>query len=169
VGVHGNIVLYPSGIREVADVEMTARQVLRVLENFGMTRPGVSEAAQPTGDCSATFEELFEEGELPEHVHFVVQPEEVNPKLRELVYVLPEDSDDLELPFIEVTVAATQMPLIDPMSGDELAQTVAAIEFSYEDVRLSEEIHRLRDAEHPLLAGLSGVFASPIRCAIVAY
>jgi hypothetical protein len=169
VGTHGSIVLYPDSSATIADPQHVAREVIRAFEQAGLITPGTSRTTQPTGESSVTFELALEDGTLPEHVHFAVDASELSRDIEQLVYVSPEDEGELELPFLDISVFSQAVPLVDPMSGESIGQTTAAIEFSYEDVRLSDEVHRLRDPTHKVLVELAGVFGAPIRTAIVAY
>ena len=127
-----------------------------------------------TDDCSATFEAHVEDSGLSEgkYAYACVAPEQLTKRLGELVYILDVDEEGapgpIELPFLEVSAFSTPAPLLDPMTGRVVADVSAAVEFSYEDARLNEDVHRVRDDQHPVLRSLSELLRADVMWTVIA-
>jgi len=176
VGTHGNIVLYPSGVPGQELPSAVARRLLEKLEAAGLVRPGTSQRVSSTDDCSVTFEDFFEENEpgVPEYAYLLIEPRNIAPGMSSLVYLVPAEEPSpaegaIDLPYLEITVLNQVIDIRDLTSGTVVARSWAAVEFSYEDARLSEEIHALRSEDHPVLDALAEVFGSEVKCVVVSY
>lgn len=175
MGMHGNIILFSDESIVKDSPEKTGRSIISLLEKYQLIKEGVASNAKPEEECSVTFEEYYEENvpSLTDYAYFYISPENLTGKMKALVYLLDENEDDsiegIELPFIEITVMTNPQVVTDFVSGNSLGSARVAIEFSYADVRLNEEIHRIRDDKHPFIQELNNLLGSSISIGVVCY
>jgi hypothetical protein len=172
MGLIGSIVIFPTNGTPLPEPAQVAAEVLAAFEKRGLVREG---AATPVVSAkgSATFQPYVDESALSprEYAYMVIQPERLTKALGTLVYVLDVDQEGnpgpIVLPFMEVSVFSRPAPFYDGTLGEVVATSWAAVEFSYEDARLSEDVHGIRDEEHPILADLAALFGSPVEWTVV--
>jgi hypothetical protein len=173
MGLIGNIVIFPKSGTPSPEPAHLARQVVAAFERRGLLRDGATSSVVISQDASATFEAYVEESGLSpeEYAHLVIQPEHLTNALGALVYVLDVDEEGvagpIELPYMEVSVFSRPAPIYDGTLGEVIATSWAAVEFSYEDARLSDDVHRVRDEHHPIMSDLAAVFGSPLEWTVV--
>ncbi|MCG8592383.1 MAG: hypothetical protein MJE66_24080 [Proteobacteria bacterium] len=173
MGLYGNIVLYPADVATLVPCD-AVREILRVFAEHQLVLPEAASIDLTADDSSATFEEYVEESSLSDahYAYACVRPEQLTKAMGQLVYVLDVDVQGqpipIELPFLEISAFSTPAPLRDLVLDEIVGDVCAAIEFSYEDARLSEDIHRLRDPEHPILGALARVLGSRMECVVIA-
>ncbi|MAT69957.1 MAG: hypothetical protein CMJ58_10595 [Planctomycetaceae bacterium] len=121
----------------------------------------------------------FDAGHTAEHLedepppglqfsHYAIEPASLKPDIGDLVYAEPasvwwdekepQKRDLIAIPYLDVSVLSEALPFHDGSSGDLVFESNALIEFSYEDARLSPDIHQIRDGEHALFAALKNTF-----------
>jgi hypothetical protein len=170
MAAHGNIILFAGDGEPPAAPFDLAIRIASLFEKHGLLRQGTSAGLEVCEDCSVTFEERFEsdERDSSNYAYVLIQPDQLTEKMGELVY-LDTSRGEIELPFVEITVLSEPETVQDFMSGEWLGDGYAAVEFSYEDVRLSEEIHRIRNRRHPFIKALEALLGEPINIGVVCY
>lgn len=166
MSAHGNIMIFAKGGEPPEDLESVARETLEILEEHGMLRSGAADKAEITEGASSTFEDSHRT--LPECVHVLVEPHRLDESLEEIVEVLAE-GDRIELPFLEISVLARPVAILDHLDKTELGRTWLAIEFSYEDARLDEDLQVRGFEQHPLFADLASAWDTEADWTVVPY
>ena len=168
MGLNGTILVFPKAGSPPPAPDPIARRAIAVFENYDLLHPNTANQCETPKPWIGMFAEHRENGDLAtdEYALYIVRPEQIAPKMRELVYLLDVDADGqqspIELPFIEFSVATKPFPIINGYDGRTLCTTWAVVAFSYEDAGYVEEIHRIRNDKHPIFDALSEVFSSPI-------
>jgi hypothetical protein len=93
--------------------------------------------------------------------HLAIAAPQLRDKISEIVFTQtneefwdglepPQDEDptSLSLPFVDIFVFEKAVAIPDGCS-DKVFTTWSLIEFSFEDCRISDDIHRIRDMSHP--------------------
>jgi len=111
-----------------------------------------------------------------EWVHVAVDPARLLTPIGQLVYAVTvkefwesdtvEQQDALAVPYLDVTVLSAEIPAVNH-DGSIACTAWAFVEFSYVDVRLSSEIHRIRDESHQILKDLESVFGTRVGWTVV--
>ena len=174
MGLYGNIVIYPTDAVPLMPPHECVQAILRLFVEHGLLKQAAEKCAPESGRASATFEAYVERSAptAAQYAYVLVPPELLTKKLKELVYVLDVDTDGnpapIELPFLEVSAFSELVPLDDTMAGSGVPEVAAAVEFSYEDARLSDDLHRVRDETHPVLSALSRLLGAPMGWTVIA-
>jgi len=162
-----------------ADLAGMARSVVGVFEGAGLLSPGTADAAvTDEGATFATCQVL--EGEPPgdlRWVHIGVEDQALRSTLAEIVYTATEEEwfGDLEIrehanavavPHVDVTCLSRPIALSNTRKR-VIARSWLFIEFSYDDARVSAEIHKIRDASHAVFVRLEELLQAPVRWAVV--
>lgn len=172
MGLNGTILLFPTAGRPAIDPDAVAKRAIEAFEAENLLLPDTVVQCKVPKPWIGTFAEHKENARLAqgENAIYIVEPDRIAPKMSELVYLVDVDADGqpspIELPYIEFSVTTKALPIINGYDGATLCTTWAIVGFSYEDVRYDEEIHRIRDGNHPIFNSLSKVFASPIGSAV---
>lgn len=185
MGIYGAVVIYP--VKSPVTTAPAARKKLAdaivvAMEECGFLPAGTLANLPDERDRLGTFAtgELFEDKEgRPKKVachHYAIDAERLTPAVGELVYCDTAKNlwgekdrkkrDLIALPFVDVSVFSKPHELHDH-NAKVVCKTNVVLEFSYQDVRLSKEIHRVRDEKHPLLKRLSSICESKIRWGVV--
>ncbi len=144
-------------------------------ERLSLFAKGTAEEVRASDDYSVTFEELIEKESLDnsEYAYFLIKPYQLTSLLKSLVYILDVDhignKSEITLPFVEITVLGMTYPIRSFATGKVISETWAAVEFSYEDTRLNEEVHCIRDLKHPLFKELKAIFGCGVGWGVVCY
>jgi len=180
MGLHGSIVIYPKAGRPSPanqSLEQTALRVVEAFERLGLARKGTAYSLTPDREStSATSSILDDNPEGIEWVHVAVDPALLLASIGEVVYAATakefwepdtaEQDDAFAVPYLDVTVLSAEIPAINH-DGSIACTAWAFVEFSYEDVRLSSEIHRIRDESHQILKDLESVFGTRVGWTVV--
>ena len=161
-------------------LEAMARGVLAAFERRGFLSAGIAEGATARHGHGASFTGIeFEPPPSLVWVHIPVDPTALLPAIGAIVFTLtqgewwagfqtPENPELLALPYLDVTLFSAPVKIRDGAIGKVICRTWAVIEFSYDDVRVSEEIHRIRNEADPLFEALGSILGSAMRWGIVA-
>jgi len=155
-------------------VEETARSILAAFEKVGLLREGTAKTVDADQERTfATYHTLS--GDLPESfewIHLAVEPRDLLPALSDLIYTVsqgewwgddapPDVVELLAAPLLDITVFSLPVPIRD-YNGTRFCTTRAVVEFSYGEMRFSEETHLIRDNKHPLFAELGATLGAPL-------
>ena len=170
MAMQGNVMIFAKGGEPPDDLESVARATLEILEEHDMLRSGAADKLEVTDGASSTFEDSLVGKALPDCVHVLVEPDQLDSGLEEIVDVIPEGGDLIELPFVEISVLERAVPILDHLDKTELGRTWVAIEFSYEDARLDEGSLRVKGFEqHPVFADLATAWETEVEWTVVPY
>ena len=170
MATQGNIMIFANGGEPPDDLEGVARATLEILEEHGMLRSGAADKLEVTDGASSTFEDSLVGRALPDCVHVLVEPDQLDTGLEEIVHVIPEGGDLIELPFLEVSVLERPVPILDHLDKTELGRTWVAIECAYEDARLDDGTLRIKGFDqHPVFADLATAWESEVEWTVVPY
>lgn len=188
MGVYGNIVIAAAapparGLPKPKDTELLARSTVACFERHGLIVSGSGESAalsrEPKGPTLALDwidrepQELGYEPRAPEFSHISVDPDKLLPKMAELVYLVEaerfDDLSPIDFPYVHVTVLDQEVSFVNGYDLSVMFRTWAAVEFSYGDVRLHDEIHRIRDDQHPVVSELTILWGAPVGFAVVPF
>jgi hypothetical protein len=158
-------------------LEAVAREVARAFERVGLLQPGTGTTAFADQELDVVGREKLTPRPGLACVNLRIDSAAILPGMSELVYTrtwaehyegldgltIPEGAspDKFVFPILDVsvyskTVRATHF-------DDTLAcRSWAMIEFSYEDIRINEEVHRIRDWRHPLFRELRAVWRAEV-------
>ncbi len=176
MGIYGSVVIFAKKPQPHprSELEAIARRALLAFEEGGMMRGGASASAK--AERTATFATACVLEEPPaglDWVEITVEPAALLPALSDLVFTQSEAETDprgrkgvLTLPYLKATVLSAPILLRDH-DGEEVCDSWCLIEFDYEDCRLSEEIHRIRDDSHPLLRRIEQVMGCEVGWGVV--
>jgi hypothetical protein len=173
MGLIGNIVIFTRSGTPSPEPARIAREVIAAFERRGLLRDGAASSVVVSRNSSATFEAYLEESRLSseEYAYVAIQPEQLTKALGALVYVLDVDEKGapgpIELPYMEVSVFSRPAPIYDGTLGEVVATSWAAVEFSYEDARINDDVHRVRDERHPIISDLARVFGGAMEWTVV--
>lgn len=166
MGMNGTIVVFPTAGSPSRNPDATARQAIAAFERLGLLYPGTADECSKPQPWIGRFAELRNKGAIPaaDYALYIVQPNRILPALGEVVYLLDSEEEPgmFELPYVEFSVIKKTLPVTSAHDGSVLGNSWATVEFSYEDVRHDPEIHRIRNASHPVLAALKDVFGSAV-------
>lgn len=155
-------------------VEETARSILAAFEKVGFLREGTAKTVEADQEPTfATYHTLSED--LPaslEWVHLAVEPRDLLPALSDLIYTVsqgewwgddapPDAVELLAAPLLDITVFSLPVPIRD-YNGTRFCTTRAVVEFSYGEMRFSEETHLIKNNKHPLFAELEAMLGAPV-------
>jgi hypothetical protein len=157
------------------DLDGTARRILTCFERHGFVTQGVAETASHTESATFATCDLLGDGRaIPaglEWRHLAVEPCDLRPTISEIIWTLTagqfyEESEipagkspeELALPYLDVMVFSREVKICDPVRNHAVCNPWAVIEFSFEDCRLSDEIHRIRELDHPFFRDLTLIF-----------
>ncbi len=167
MGLNGTVFIYPTGGDPPDDPDAIARSAIRVMEECGLLVPGTSQL-ENAPEHYGLMEEFQRDPAFIGHkcAQYEVAPEQISPRMSEIVYLLDTDDDDqpvpIELPYVETLAMTARLPLVNGYDGRTMCHTWAAIGFSYDDMRYNEEKHRIRNVTHPVMSALADLFRSPI-------
>lgn len=184
MGMYGSVVIHPVRGRAPGRkrLDTVARDILRAFERAALLPRGTADAAH----CSPATSVVGGE-ELPPDVAGVsigVDGPVFRPSIADLVFAWTwaeyNDGVDLELPegvtadqfvFPILTVAVYSKAVrATHFDGDLAFRSWAMIEFSFEDVRVNlDEVHRIRDEEHPLFRELAAALKTEVGWSVVMY
>src|SRR5215510_15314165 len=110
--------------------------------------------------------------------HMAVDPRALLPAINAIVYTSTQgewwgdlqandNPELLALPHLDVTLFSTPVTIMDATIAKVVCCTWAVVDFSYEDSRVSKEIHRIRNEADPLFEALASVLGSPMTWRIV--
>jgi hypothetical protein len=171
MGLNGTILIFPKMGSPPASPDVVGKCAIEAFEQHKLLLPDTASHCKPPKPWIGVFAEYREDGILAaaDYSVHIVQPERITPEMQKVVYLLDVDADGqptpIQLPCVEFSVATKALPIIN-YDGQTLCTTWAVVAFSYEDVRYNEEIHRIRDEQHPIFAALSEVFSSPVGWAV---
>jgi hypothetical protein len=183
MGISASIVIYPTDAPPSATP--TARKkladaIVTALEASGLLSADASStlAHDPTATF-ATAQVIEGDGRNPPKVpwlHYPIEPELLTPAIGKLVYSDTAKNwwdekdrkkrDLVAVPYIDVCVFAKPHTFKDH-NAKVVCKTNVLVEFSYADARLSDKIHRVRDAKHPFLRQLAAVLGGPVKSGVV--
>jgi hypothetical protein len=161
------------------DLAATARAALRTFETAGFLPAGVAEVAR--ADRTPTFATCRITERPPPDLDWVcldVEPRLLSPAISEIVYtqtqaecsagtgVMDGSPDELALPTLSVSVFSRAVDLTNEFSKGDVAGW-AFVEFGFEDCRLSEDIHRIRNPQHRIFSQLAEVFGCEAKWGVV--
>jgi hypothetical protein len=157
-----------------------AREVLAAFERRGFLSAGIAEGATARHGHGASVRRIdFEPPPSLVWVHIPVDAKALLPAISAIVSTLtqgewwagfqtPENPELLALPYLDITLFSAPVKIRDGAIGRVICRTWAVIEFSYDDVRVSEEIHRIKNEADPLFEALGSILGSTVRWGIVA-
>jgi hypothetical protein len=166
--------------RSPDQLEAMARKILTAFERRGFLSAGIAEGAAARHGHGASVTRIeFEPPPPLVWVHIPVDPTALLPAISAIVYTLtqsewwagfqtPENPELLALPHLDVTLFSTPVEIRDGVLAKVICRTWAVVEFSYEDARVSEEIHRITNEADPLFEALGSILGSAMRWGIVA-
>ena len=184
MGIYGSVVIHPRGGRAPGRkrLEAVARDILRAFERVALLPSGTADAARASPATTVVGHE-----ELPAGVTGVslgVDGSSFLPGIADLIFAWTwaeyHDGLDLELPegvtaeqfvFPILTVAVYSKAVRSThFDGDLACRSWAMIEFSFEDVRVNlDEVHRIRDEQHPLFRELAAALKTEVTWTVVMY
>jgi len=173
MGLSGTIVIYPtSPIPASSESERvaSASAILRAMAEAGLLNPTIADGLgvddEPTFCTGEHLEDDPPDG--LECTHCAIDPALLKYAIGDLVYAEPasvwweekdpEKRDLIAIPYVDVSVLSQPMHFHDGSSGDLVFESNALLEFSYEDARLSPDIHQIRDEGHVLFSILKKSF-----------
>jgi hypothetical protein len=174
MGLYGNIVIYPAAASVTTSPADTVREILRGFAAHKLVVPDAASIESVADDYSATFEDYVEDSGFSEgeYAYACVGPEQLSKGLGELVYILDVDMKGrpgpIELPYLEISAFSKPAPLLDQVTDSIVGEVCAAVEFSYEDARLSEDVHRVHNENHPVLGALSALLGAKVKWTVIA-
>ena len=163
--------------RSPDQLEGMARGVLTAFERRGFLSAGIAEGATATHGHGAFTGFEFEPPPTLVWVHLPIDPSALLPAISAIVYMSTQrewwgdashNPELLAVPHLDVTLFSAPVTIREEVLGEVVCETWAVIEFSYEDARVSKEIHRIRNGADPLFAALASVLGSAMRWGIVA-
>ncbi len=160
MGMYGTITLFPRRGLPPEVPEAAAWAIGQCLERAGLIRPNAAaeaREAEPDWSWLSRAEDLAEEGDRPEYFIQRLPDDAPTPAIEGLVPYWPDFSQGLDLPDITIAASTRRLPLIDGVSGTDMGVAWATIEFSYQDIRLDPDFHRLHDEAHPIFRALDAV------------
>lgn len=184
MGLYGITILYPVGGRAPAAnrLEYVGRGILHAFEQVGLLLAGTSEDAEADRDpASVTHLTRADPDDSLALAHFGIDSRRLRPTLNDLIFtmtqaewsdgVVPDfnSTDLLALPILDVTVLSKPIQAVNGPDGSLACRSWAMIEFSYEDVRFHEEVHFIRQEEHPLFRELGAVLGAEVRWTVLVH
>jgi hypothetical protein len=160
---------------ESMDLDKTARKILHCFERHGFLRQGVAEEAIHSESltfgthCIRDNTRHFPAG--LQFCHLTARALDLQLRVREIVWTqtvrelyaeltIPDDEnpEELALPHLDIMVFSRPVRIYDSVRTQVVCNPWVLIEFSFEDCRLSEEIHRIRNTEHAIFRDLELIF-----------
>ena len=183
MGISASIIIYPTDAPAAATPaarRKLADAIVAALEESGLLSPDASSTlADDPAATFATAQVIEGDGAKPAKVpwlHYPIEPELLTPGIGKLVYSDTAKNwwdekdrkkrDLVAVPYIDVCVFAKPHTFKDH-NAKVVCKTNVLVEFSYADARLSDKIHRVRDAKHPFLRQLSSMLGGPVRSGVV--
>jgi hypothetical protein len=182
--MYGSVVIHPIGGRAPGRkrLDAVARDIVRAFERAALLPPGTAVAAHanPTTDVVGC-EELTPD---VTGVSIGIDGPAFRPGIRDLIFAwtwaeyddglgleLPDGvtADQFVFPILTVSVYPKAVRATHP-DGDLACRSWAMIEFSFEDVRVNlDEVHRIRDEQHPLFRELAAALNVEVGWSVVMY
>lgn len=183
MGIYASVVIHPIGGRPPGRgrLEPVARGIVRAFERAGLLAPGTGDATPASPENRVVGNE-----DLPAGVAGVILPVDGRsflPGITRLIYTrtwgehydgrlaFPEGvtADHFVFPILDVAVYMKAVRATHH-DGDLACRAWAMIEFSFEDIRVNlDEVHRIRDEEHPLFQELATVLKTQVGWTVVMY
>lgn len=151
------------------------RRTLSALEASGVIGEGMTYVAEIDDEITAATADL--EGMESEHAwaHASIEPRNLGPSVSDLVYTATEEEwfqetseslkNVLAVPFLDVTILDRAFPLRG--LGPAQLHAWAVVEFSYEDARLDQAIHTVRNSGHSVFTALRNVWRTAVKWTVV--
>lgn len=160
------MILYPIGgvTPSSADLSSFVLRTVHALEKAGVIVAHVpSELDKEPTFVTADLEDIDETA--IDWCHLYIEPAQLGPSAGTLVYPAteavwseedsPVTKDNLAVPLLDITVLNQVLTVVDDIEKE--VSSWAFVEFSYEDARLSSDIHTIRDASHSVFLELNCV------------
>jgi hypothetical protein len=169
----------PARASHTFDLDATTRAAVQAFESVGLVPRGTSKSVEI--DSKPTFATCAVTEEPPTGLrwaHAAVDAAVLSPDLSELVFTMTEaelaealsmkveNPTALALPSLSVSVFSRPIDLTNEVSTPNVVGW-AFVELNFEDCRLSDDIHRIRNEDHPLFSKLSEVFGCQVRWGVV--
>ena len=181
MGIYGTVVIHPNSPAKAttdSDRKATAMSVIKCLVDLNLLQEsGAEQLRHDDGTTMAIGQHI--EGKQPKGlkwIHYAIEPEHLTPAIGELVYCDTakvwwgekdrKKRDLIAIPYVDVTVFSKVLPFHDH-DGQTVFDTNTLLEFSYEDARLSPEVHSVRDPKHKLFRSLQKALGSKISWGVV--
>jgi len=166
-------------VRSSDQLQAMARRIVTAFERRGFISEGTAASAPVTQGHGASPTRI--EFEAPRELlwaHMAVDPRALLPAINAIVYTSTQGewwgdlqaNDNPELlavPHLDVTLFSTPVTIMDATIAKVVCCTWAVVDFSYEDSRVSKEIHRIRNEADPLFEALAADLGSPMTWRIV--
>ena len=162
---------------QTRNLRETATRLFEVFHEHEFLKPGADPCFR-LGPTFATWDWFSDSPVSPEWAHPKIQAERIEipaenvlQKIEAVVpattnaeawsgLTLPGDiePDDLRFPTIDIFVLSEPLPVVDGVWDRISCSPWALVEFGFEDVRYSEEFHRVRDSSHAVFEDLRETF-----------
>jgi len=184
MGIYGSVVIHPVGGRAPGRKrrEAVARDIVRAFERAALLPPGTADTAleSPATDVVGCEK-------LPtdvEGVRLGIGGWGFLPGITDLIFAwtweeyldgldseIPEGERPEQFVFPILDVVVYSKPIrATHFDGDLAFRSWAVVEFSFEDIRVNlEEVHRIRDEEHPLFGELAATLRTEVAWTVVMY